>query len=43
MTNLIMGSYSMDDWDTYISDLKGLGLDKMIEIYQNRYDRAWAD
>lgn len=43
LTNLIMGSYSMDDWDTYISDLKGLGLDKMIEIYQNRYDRAWAD
>ena len=45
MTNLIMGKdgYSMDNWDTYINDLKGLGLDRLIEIYQNRYDRAWAN
>lgn len=45
MTNLIMGKdgYSMDNWDTYISDLKELGLDRLIEIYQNRYDRAWAN
>ena len=43
LMNLIMGIYSMDDWDTYIADLQKLGLDRLIEIYQNRYDRAWAD
>lgn len=42
MTNLVMGTYSLDDWDTYINDLKLLGLDRLIEIYQNPYDRAWA-
>ncbi len=43
LMNLIMGTYSMDNWDSYIADLQKLGLDRLIEIYQNRYDRAWAD
>ena len=43
LMNLIMGTYSLEDWDTYISDLQNLGLDKLIEIYQNRYDRAWGN
>ena len=30
----------MDDWDTYIAEMKELGLDELIEINQNRYDRA---
>lgn len=43
LMNLIMGTYSLEDWDTYISDLQNLGLDKLIEIYQNRYNRAWGN
>lgn len=30
----------MDDWDSYISDMKELGLDELISITQERYDRA---
>ena len=40
LTKLIMGQASMDDWDTYIAEMQELGLDELIEITQNRYDRA---
>lgn len=40
LTKLIMGQQSMDDWDSYIADMKDLGLDELIEIYQARYDRT---
>lgn len=40
LTNLILGKQSMDDWDTYIAEMKELGLDEMIAITQERYDRA---
>jgi|GEM_PF-146301 Bacterial surface proteins containing Ig-like domains len=37
--NLILGNATLDKWDTYIAKLKALGLDKMIEVQQARYDR----
>lgn len=40
LTKLIMGEKSLDDWDSYIADLKELGLDDLISINQARYDRA---
>ena len=40
LTKLILGQKSMDDWDSYMDDLKRLGLDELIEIYQGRYDRT---
>lgn len=40
LTKLIMGEKSLDDWDSYISDLQELGLDEMIAINQARWDRA---
>lgn len=40
LTKLILGQASMDDWDSYISDMKELGLDELISITQERYDRA---
>jgi hypothetical protein len=40
VTALIMGEKSLNNWDTYISDLKRLGLDELISIYQARIDRA---
>lgn len=40
LTKLIMGEKSLDDWDSYIQDLKDLGLDELIAINQGRCDRA---
>jgi len=40
LTKLILGQKSLDDWDSYISDLKRLGLDDLIEINQARLDRT---
>lgn len=40
LTKLVLGQQSMDDWDTYMSDLQRLGLDQLIEVNQARYDRA---
>lgn len=39
MLNLVTGEKSLDDWDSYIKDLKTLGLDEMLEIYQERFER----
>ena len=41
LTKLIMGEKSLDDWDSYMSDLKDLGLDDLIAIQQARCDRAF--
>lgn len=40
LTKLILGQKSMDDWDTYMQEMQELGLDELITITQNRYDRA---
>ena len=40
LTKLVLGQNSMDDWDAYISEMKELGLDELIQITQDRYDRA---
>ena len=39
MTALIMGQRSLDNWNTYIADLRRLGLDELLAIYQARLDR----
>lgn len=40
LAKLIIGEESLDKWDNYVKDLKDLGLDQLIEITQNRFDRA---
>jgi ABC-type glycerol-3-phosphate transport system substrate-binding protein len=40
LTSLIMGEKSLDNWNTYMGDLKRLGLDELISIYQARIDRG---
>lgn len=40
LLKLVLGQKSLDDWDTYMSDLKRLGLDDKIAIEQDCYDRA---
>lgn len=39
ITQLILGNYSMDDLDTYVEEMKMLGLDDYIAVFQARYDR----
>jgi hypothetical protein len=40
ITALIIGEKSLSGWDGYIADLKRLGLDEYIAIYQARLDRV---
>jgi hypothetical protein len=40
ITALVMGEKSLNNWDSYIADLKRLGLDEIVSIYQARMDRA---
>jgi hypothetical protein len=40
LTSLILGEKSLSNWSTYMADLKRLGLDELISIYQTRLDRA---
>ncbi len=38
--NLTLGRASLDDWDTYMAELKELGLDEVLAIRQAQLDRA---
>lgn len=37
--DLMLGNRSIKDWDSYIEQMKKLGLDEILAIYQARYDR----
>jgi putative aldouronate transport system substrate-binding protein len=36
---LAQGTASLDDFDSYLEELKELGLDELIAVQQARYDR----
>jgi putative aldouronate transport system substrate-binding protein len=36
----ISGEVSFDQWDAYVSAIKALNVDKMVEIWQAKYDRV---
>ena len=38
-TQLILGQASLDDWDSYMAELKDLGLDEMLEIENDQLAR----
>lgn len=40
LTQLVLGTQSMEDWDTYMADLERLGLNEYVAIHQARYDRT---
>lgn len=42
LTDLILGNKPLDNLDTYIAEMKELGLDEFIAVYQARYDRFLA-
>lgn len=39
VTDMILGRKSIDDLDQYIEEMKGLGLDDYLGVYQSRHDR----
>ena len=43
LSKLVFGEKSLDDWNTYMNDLDELGLGKIIEVYQTRYERTPDD
>src|SRR5690625_2561237 len=40
--NFITGKKSLDEFDDYVEQLKGIGMDEYVEIYQDAYDR-WKE
>lgn len=42
ITEFIIGTDSLDNWDTYVSSLKDFNLDRIVEIYQEVYDGYMA-
>ena len=41
-TAFVVGDADLDtDWDTYIEDLKALGMDEILSIYQKAYDAQY--
>ncbi|PQP89903.1 ABC transporter substrate-binding protein, partial [Paenibacillus sp. AR247] len=39
----INGSASFDQWDGYVNNLKKMGLDQYMSVYQAAYDRYQAE
>jgi hypothetical protein len=40
LTSLITGERSLANWDSYMADIRRLGLDELMAIYQARVDRV---
>ena len=44
VAQVFTGAVSLDDsWDSYITTLNNMGLERLIEIYQDVYARAIAE
>jgi putative aldouronate transport system substrate-binding protein len=39
ITKFIVGDVSLDQWDEYIATMERLGVNELIEIYQQQYER----
>lgn len=37
--NLISGNWSMQDYDKYVKQMKAMGLDELLAVYQNLYNK----
>ena len=42
MSAFIMGTRSLDEWDSYVDAVKAMGVDEVIAVYQASVDRANA-
>lgn len=43
VTKFIMGTESLDNFDKFVENIKALGLDKVIQVRQQQWDRYQAD
>ena len=39
LVNFIIGKKSMSEWDSYVKTVKDMGIDEIINIYQQSYER----
>ena len=39
MSKFITGDKPMEEWDAFIEELKGIGIDQCIQLKQDAYDR----
>ena len=39
LTNFIIGKKPISEWDSYVAKVKSMGIDEMIKVYQDSYDR----
>ncbi|MEN6315884.1 MAG: hypothetical protein ABFD25_16735, partial [Clostridiaceae bacterium] len=39
LTNFIIGNKPISEWDSYVAGVKSMGIDEMIKVYQDSYDR----
>lgn len=40
ISKFIMGERDISEWDNYVEEIKNLGVNKILEIYSNAYDRV---
>ncbi len=40
LSKFFLGERPMSEWDSFIAELKAMGLDKMLEVYEDAYARA---
>ena len=41
--SFLSGVKPLSEWDSFISDMKTFGMDKLLEIYQKEYDAYIAE
>ena len=40
LADFFQGNRPMSEWDAFLTEIKGLGLDKMLEVYEGAYTRT---
>ncbi|MBW7461014.1 ABC transporter substrate-binding protein, partial [Paenibacillus sepulcri] len=40
LAKFITGQRNLSEWDSYVEELKEIGVDKIVSVYQTAYDRS---
>ena len=35
----VLGQRSLSEWDAYVSEIKSMGVDELVQIHQTAYER----
>ena len=41
-SKVIIGEESLDNWDSFVANIKSMGIDEIVATYQAAYDRYLA-